>query len=85
MSDELLSVCMAENGYVIKVRGREKDEPPPKKDKDGYVPWKDAEVYVAKSIGEVLKFIDNKLPNLIPFDADEEYSNSFKKATENDD
>lgn len=85
MNNELLSVCMAENGYVIKVCGREKGEPPPKKDKDGYTPWKDPEVYVATSLGEVLKFIDDKLPNLVPYDAEEEYSDAFKKEAQNDD
>lgn len=81
MSDELLFVCMAENGYVIKVSGREKDEPAPKKSKDGYMPWRDPETYVASNLGEVLKFINEKLPNLVPYDADEEFGKSFDKAT----
>jgi len=85
MNNELLSVSMAENGYVLKVCGREKGEPAPKKDKSGYTPWKDTEVYVANTLGDVLKFIDTKLPNLIPYDAEEEYSKSFEKATKDDD
>lgn len=89
MSDELLSVCMAENGYVIKVRGREKGTPAPEKNKYGEVPWKEAEVYVALDIGKVLEFIKTTLPDLIPFDSeegeDDEYGNSFRKAIKNDD
>lgn len=85
MNSELLSISMAENGYVVTVSGREKGEPAPKKDKTGYTPWRDPETYVATDIKEVLKFIDAKLPNLVPYSADEEFGKSFEEATtEND-
>lgn len=73
MNNELLSISMAENGYVVRVCGREKSEPAPKKE----MSYHDPEVYVAKTLGEVTDFINEKLPNLIPYDAEAEFGTAF--------
>ena len=79
MNNELISVSMAENGYVLKVCGRDKDDKPPKKDKSGYPSYHDPELYVARTLGEVTDFINERLPNLVPYDADEEFGTAFAK------
>jgi hypothetical protein len=85
MAKELLKICIAENGYTIEVYGRMKDSEPPKKNEYGSVPWKEPETHVAKSLGETLKFVADMLPNLVPYDADEEYGMSFDKAVKEND
>lgn len=85
MSKELLKISMAENGYTIDIYGRMKDSKAP--EKNGYEPYsyKEPETHVAKSLGEALKFVADTLPNLIPYESDEEYGMAFEKAVEDDD
>ena len=84
MNSELLSISMAENGYLVRVCGREKDEPSPEKDKSRMDSYHDPELYVVKTLGELTTFINEKLPNLIPYDADEEYATAFAKEVKNE-
>ena len=83
MNSELLCVSMAENGYIVEVRGRDKDDPAPKPDKAGFTCC-DPEQYVMKTVGELTAFLDEKLPNLIPYDADAEYATAFDEAVKNE-
>lgn len=85
MSKELLKISMAENGYTIDIYGRMKDSKAPEKNEYGSYPYKEPETHVAKSLGEALKFVADTLPNLIPYESDEEYGMAFEKAVEDDD
>jgi hypothetical protein len=80
--NEICTICMADNGFVIKLKDVEADEKVKKNNaKKGstYMSSPDPEIIVAASTGALLKLLKEKLPAIVS--KTEEYDNAFSEAS----
>lgn len=73
---EVCTVYKAENGFVVKCATHEK---PKSSKKDGLSPMPEPEVYLAKSVKEVLKLVEDAATGKKT--EEQEYKRGFEDAT----
>jgi len=76
VENEICSICMAENGYVLKFKNQRDDD-----DDDGDAPVAvdDGTAVVAKTTAEVLKILKEKIPGYVS--KTQEYTDAFDEAS----
>jgi hypothetical protein len=80
--NEICTICMADNGFVIKLKDVDEDEKVKKNNaKKGstYMSSPPPEVIVANSTGALLKLLKEKLPAIVS--KSEEYDDAFVEAS----
>ena len=81
--NEICTICMADNGFVIKLKDVEAEEKVKKNNaKKGstYMSSPAPEIIVASSTGALLKLLKEKLPAIVS--KSEEYDDAFSEASE---
>lgn len=78
---EICTICMADNGFVVKMKDVEGETAAAKKraKTDKYVPTPEPDVLIATSMGALMKMLKEKLPKLAS--ETEEYSEGFAEAS----